>query len=460
MTSAGLPYTQNWSDNSDRVYEYNLSTREMIANDSISSSSDKPLPRIPAFVDSIHRGKRWLFYHLRLQKFEGYHFGTLCCAVVSGSVMVVNLTLTIWASRHYGVRDGLGTIREGSCSETKNIAMWIHLAINVLSTLLLGASNYTMQCLASPTREDINRAHRQNVWLDIGTPSIRNLLRISRFRISLWWLVAISSVPLHLMYNSAVFTTLSAQEYNVFSVTPNFLTGAPFDISEFNLGSEVISASWDSLEVIAQTLQDNKSSLQNLASEDCIATYAAGFVSSRANVLVVSSFDSNTSNSILTVWSSQINGASDTSPWFCLKEPCDTSSNVKNWNLEEQDVGSCLSETVEEHCQVQFSGAIMMLVIICNLCKMLVMGYISWKRPTEPLVTVGDAIASFLDQPDLTTIGNCLAGKERFERANPSGPIGCRSLGNWGQVTMRCNLKTSYWFRAVSMKRWTLLSIL
>ena len=431
----------------------------MIATDSISSSSDKPLPRIPAFVDSIHRGKRWLYYHPRLQKFEGYHFGTLCCAVVSGSVMVVNLTLTIWASRHYGVRDGMGTIREGSCSETKNLAMWIHLAINVLSTLLLGASNYTMQCLASPTREDINRAHRQNVWLDIGTPSIRNLLRISRSRISLWWLVAISSVPLHLMYNSAVFTTLSAQEYNVFSVSANFLTGAPFNISEINLGSEVISASLDSLEVIAQTLQDNTGSLQKLTTEDCIGIYVAGFVSSRANLLVVSSFNLNASNSILQVWSSQINGASDTSPWLCLNEPCDP-SNEGFWNLKETDVGFCLSETVEEHCQVQFSGAIMVLVIVCNLCKMLVMGYISWKRPTEPLVTVGDAIASFLDQPDLTTIGNCLAGKGRFERANPSGPIGGRSLGNWGQVTMRCNLKTSYWFRAVSMKRWTLLSIL
>lgn len=376
--------------------------------------------------------------------------------------MVVNLTLTIWASRHYGVQDGLGTIREGSCSETKNLAMWIHLGINVLSTLLLGASNYTMQCLASPTREDINRAHGQSVWLDIGTPSIRNLLRISRSRISLWWLVAISSVPLHLMYNSAVFTTLSAQEYNVFSVTPNFLTGAPFNISNINLGSELISASLDSLEIIAHTLQDKKSSLQNLASEDCIGTYAAGFVSSRANVLVVSSFNSNASNSIQSVWSSQINGASDTSPWFCLNEPCNSNntSNVATQGLQETDVDFCLSETVEEHCRVQFSGAIMALVIVCNLCKMLVMGYISWKRPTEPLVTVGDAVASFLDQPDLTTIGNCLAGKERFERANPSGPIGGRSLGNWGQVTMRCNFEASYWFRAVSMKRWTLLSIL
>lgn len=374
--------------------------------------------------------------------------------------MVVNLTLSIWASMHYGVQDGLSTIQEGSCGETKNLAIWIHLIINVLSTLLLGASNYTMQCLSSPTREEINRAHRQNVWLDIGTPSIRNLLRISRIRISLWWLVAISSVPLHLMYNSAVFTTLSAQEYNVFSVTPNFLTGASFNISNIDLDSEMIRGSLGLLETIAQGLQDKKSSLQNLESEDCIGTYGAKFVSSRANVLVVSPATSDTSNSILWVWPSQINGASKSSPWFCLVEPCDTTASTANPMLKETDIDFCLSETVEERCQVQFSGAVMMLVIICNLCKMLVMGYISWKRPAEPLVTVGDAVASFLDQPDTTTLGNCLAGRENFLQASSPGPDDDRNFENWGQVTIRCSPRTSYWFRAVSMKRWALLFIL
>lgn len=351
-----------------RSIRTNPSTGKMIGADSTSSSTDKPLTRIPAFVDSIQRGMRWLYYRPEMQKIEGYHFGTLCCAVASGSIMVVNLTLSIWASMHYGVQDGLSTIREGSCGETKNLVIWIHLCINVLSTLLLGASNYIMQCLSSPTREEINRAHRQNVWLDIGTPSIRNLLRISRSRISLWWLVAIFSVPLHLLYNSAVFTTLSAREYNVFSVTPSFLTGAPFNIDNINLDSEMISGSFESLETTAKTLRDNKSSLQMLESEYCIGTYAAGFVSSRANVLVVSSFNSNESNSVRWVWSSQINGASTNSPWFCLVEPC-----AATRMLEESDVGFCLSETVEEHCQVQFSGAIMVLVIVCNLCKMLVM---------------------------------------------------------------------------------------
>ena len=45
------------------------------------------------------------------------------------------------------------------------------------------------------------------------------------------------------------------------------------------------------------------------------------------------------------------------------------------------------------------------------------MGYVAWKRPREPLVTPGDAVASFLDRPDLTTKGNCLSGSRRFKTA-------------------------------------------
>ena len=445
----------------------------------LPTSTNKPLPRYPISLDPIRRCTKWLYYHPRIQKVQGYHFGILCCAVASAVVMVINLTLTVWASKHYGLQEGLGTILDGKCSETKKLAMWIHLGINVLSTLLLGASNYTMQCLSSPTREDINRAHSQNLWLNIGTPSIRNLLRISRSRMVLWWLVAISSVPLHLMYNSAVFTTLSTREYNAFLVQRDFLTGAPFDISHFSRFSPRIgvndtnrvSGSLNQVEKIAHTLQDDQRSLQKLANRDCIRTYAAEFVSSHANVLLVPSnleprlFGN---SSISDVWWSQSEGATSVSPWFCGGGSCDANSIAEEatWEFCGYENGGCLrieyclSQTVEEHCKLQFSRAIMMVVIVCNLCKMIIMGYVAWKRPLEPLVTVGDAIASFLDEPDLTTMGSCLSGKDQFEETSSSAQAGGRALRNWGQGIMRCDLGASYWFRAVSIRRWTLFVIL
>ena len=263
----------------------------------LPTSTNKPLPRYPTSFDRIRRCTKWLYYHPSIQTVQGYHFGIQFCAVASAVVLVMNLTLTIWASKRYGLEEGLGTLLDGKCSETKKFAMWTHVGINVLSTLLLGASNYTMQCLSSPTREDINRAHSQNLWLNIGTPSIRDLLGISRSRMVLWWLVAISSIPLHLLYNSAVFTTLSTREYNAIIVQRDFHTGAPFDISHFSMFSprigvndtKRVSGSLNQVEKIAHTLQDDQRSLQKLANRDCIRTYAAEFVSSHANVLVVSS---------------------------------------------------------------------------------------------------------------------------------------------------------------------------
>lgn len=47
----------------------------------------------------------------------------------------------------------------------------------------------------------------------------------------LWWLLALSSIPLHLLYNSTVFSTLSTQEYNVFLVSDDYTQGAPFDVT-------------------------------------------------------------------------------------------------------------------------------------------------------------------------------------------------------------------------------------
>ena len=160
-----------------------------------------------------------------LSKTEGYHFGVTWCAISSAVVFLINLLVTIWASSHYGTHGGFGTIQNGNCNKTKKLATWLHLAINVLSTFLLGASNYTMQCLSSPTRKEIDKAHHQKVALDVGIPSIRNLRRIAPPRLILWLLIAVSSVPLHLLYNSAVFSTLSAREYTVFLVTEGFLKG-------------------------------------------------------------------------------------------------------------------------------------------------------------------------------------------------------------------------------------------
>jgi len=135
----------------------------------------------------------------RRKRYTGWRAGAVTCTCTAFAVLVTNTVLTVWATRSFPMQDGIGTLIDGSCSRVKTWGLWLHFAINALSTLLLGASNYCMQYLTSPTRQEIDKAHASRVWLDIGVQSVRNLRHISWTRILLWYLLGLSSVPLHLM---------------------------------------------------------------------------------------------------------------------------------------------------------------------------------------------------------------------------------------------------------------------
>lgn len=114
-------------------------------------------------------------------------------------VLLLNISVTAWAATAFGLSGGIGTINRDNCSTIKNTGRWLHIGINVVSSMLLGASNYYMQCLCSPTRQEVDTAHSQRMWLDIGIQSMRNLGKIKRTRMILWICLAATSIPLHLM---------------------------------------------------------------------------------------------------------------------------------------------------------------------------------------------------------------------------------------------------------------------
>lgn len=72
-----------------------------------------------------------------------------------------------------------------------------------------------------------------------------------------------------------------------------------------------------------------------------------------------------------------------------------------------------------------------------------------WKLKEPTLVTIGDAVASFLYDPDPTTAGICLSSKSSIQsnkwKLQPAKP--------W-------NPKRHFWFRAASIKRWLTCNIL
>jgi hypothetical protein len=124
-----------------------------------------------------------------------FTFVILACAV-----LVINTGFLAWAVCARGTTDGVGVLYEASCEATKRANIGVHLIINILSSALLGASNYCMQCLSAPTRSEVDKAHHIGKWLDIGIPSLRNVVSASfgtRKKVC-WWMLALSSLPLHL----------------------------------------------------------------------------------------------------------------------------------------------------------------------------------------------------------------------------------------------------------------------
>lgn len=400
-----------------------------------------------------------LWYH-RLKKPQGYRFGVLCCAVISAVVFIINLILTVCALLSSEIQNGLGTLQNGSCKTTGTLTFWIHLIINILSTFLLGASNYSMQCLSSPTRNEVDKAHDQGTWMDIGVPSLKNLQRLSTYRKLLWWLLAISSIPLHLLYNSAIFSSLGTRQFNIFLVSEDFLDGGAFDLSggpglhHPNLTDPSIVESYQ-----------KQTSLARLENKACVETYSATTISSYSDLLLVCDYLSPDDNSLISFDSSQrsplvsdghYNGVFCSMSTFDVCTPSNIKVNPENWIIDVNPeqlpknptaIQYCLGHPVEERCKLQFSLAILIVVIVCNLMETICMCVIVRKRDPEPLVTLGDAIASFLDRPDVTTEGNCIVGKTRFESRRYYDLLASR----WDP---------RHWFQAASSRRWLVCTIL
>lgn len=185
---------------------------------------------------SIQRATTWR------TRFSGWRGGALVCIAIVSLVLLLNVVLAIITATAWATKEGVSTAYMGDCAVASRTTTALHLLINLLSSLLLGASNYCMQRLVAPTRKEIDEAHAKKKWLDIGVPSVRNLASISRGRLAIWVLLGVSSVPLHFVYgttlsnndahglmvafryNSVVFETIAANQVKFLAVTPEFFT--------------------------------------------------------------------------------------------------------------------------------------------------------------------------------------------------------------------------------------------
>ncbi|MDI1492690.1 MAG: hypothetical protein OHK93_004472 [Ramalina farinacea] len=330
---------------------------------------------------------------------DGYHVGVLCCTTTAAVVLLINVILCAVASAKHEIAGGFGTLFEGDCDKVKRVNLWLHLLINILSTLLLGASNYTMQCVSAPTRTDIDKAHRNHSWMDIGIPSVRNLGRISWPRKILWCCLILSSVPLHLIYNSVIFSSTSIASSNAFIVTSDFLSGAPYTSPDPDhpVDADLLGR----LQGFRDWAKVNNSSRVSLTSKDCINTYGkSDLVSEWGDSLAILERQS-TGNSFVAVSGAPEIRGRKFARIFCGYTALICKGNNLTYyeNLISQPISSCVGTKVNQHCQVRFSVGLMIGVIICNVIKLICMCLVVWKADPRLLVTLGDALVSFLENP-------------------------------------------------------------
>ncbi|KAL1629800.1 hypothetical protein SLS56_005196 [Neofusicoccum ribis] len=412
---------------------------------------------------------------------QGWRFGATFSATGAACVLLVNFTVAIWAYFKAGKRSD-GYIYEGNCGKVDRVSTGVHLLINVLSTLLLGSSNYIQQCLSAPTRREVDLAHLKGIWLEIGQPSLRNLRFVPRWKLLMWILLALSSLPLHLFYNSTFYSSLAHNDYDYYFASGKFFEGAAFNTSEFpSPGTERYNnyncyGEGNYTSCFPATYQTDPNSMQEdalrfdrLENEDCIRAYAQDFLAARRNlVLVVDDLD-NTTSSLYSLRQYQVVPVGYGTPtpdpyyWICSNPSwywkadypvCSNAlgsieAHASNWTVYGYRIRYCQSESVDPKCRLNFNLPVLVIVIVFNAIKVVCICFVARRMRDQPMITLGDAVASFLRSPDAATKGMCLATRAHFQRSS-KGP-------DWSQAIespMTYKPQKMRWMRTASIRHW------
>jgi hypothetical protein len=123
------------------------------------------------------------------------------------------------------------------------------------------------------------------------------------------------------------------------------------------------------------------------------------------------------------------------------------SSSGGGWKVD-----YCLAEKVRQFCKLQYSFPLTMVVITFNLVKSAILCYMWFGMREAPILTIGDAIASFLRRPDPHTKGGCLLLHREVESMLWYLPTSIKKYPL--HKPRRYFGKRKRWGSAVSTRRW------
>ncbi|KAI1734061.1 hypothetical protein F4680DRAFT_471437 [Xylaria scruposa] len=436
------------------------------------------------------------------------------------AIFATNLLILTYVQSKYPSKDGVGLLYAGDCDTVKNANRWLHLLINILSTGMLSASSFCIQLQASPTRADIDKMHKLNKWLDIGAPSLKNLRYIDRWRLVSCIILALSSLPIHLIFNSAVFQSLASNDYTVAVVKDSFTSGADWYLStaarnrQGDPGWDNSDPGWDGsfwVNPIKPPSQGYQSIIENMQKDvmnglyelknvsDCYALYDDYWAITQGNVVVVAKNQTGVNDSLLlytfvvprydnyakNLWAAA-NGTGQTVSFSSSPPPITTIF----LGPPQYEASYCLVQHAtdsKDRCRLEYSTHILTAVCTLNFVKLLalVLVYTSRKkaerrrkikseewgamvaaeehilaRKEAVLSTLGDAISSFIQDPDENTKNMCLATKYDFLRKGKFPKKWTKEKSDPGTHPREWKMSPKRWFSAATWTQWASFIIL
>ncbi|KAF2036757.1 hypothetical protein EK21DRAFT_52086 [Setomelanomma holmii] len=345
----------------------------------------------------------------------GWRAGLIRSFLLSLIALIVNVSVYSWLFSAFSAEAGTASIMRSSCGRVRGANTGIHAALNILSTLILGASTYAMQGMTAPTRQEVDKAHGQGKWVEIGTQSARNLFYVRRRNAWIWLILGLTSLPFHLFFNARVV----ANE-------------ASFDVRD---NSTIIDLLQD------VTNSSNLTDYVRMDAWECMQNYSSGFLREYGDVVAVSTQLDAKPPILYTrfpqsyISSDREHTNQDPYHWIChdfLTTNSTTQNNDavrcsielaqerfdsgRNWTLYGNTVSYCLARRIPDICELQFNQWLMLGVVVFGGIKTIVIAYLLIARPSHSLRTLGDAITSFLKDEDPTTKDMCLVSSKQIRK--------------------------------------------
>jgi hypothetical protein len=413
-------------------------------------SSDRSLSISKPNVETPSRFSR---LHARVGNLQGWRCSLFLFLSVSSLLLFLNVLFAIIGiGRHKLLSDGLGTFFTGSRKEVSSALAGLKLLVAIFSTLVFAAGTYTIQILLSPTRAELDRKHRSGKWMDIGVFSFRNFHNISPTR--KWRISAIATCVLLLQffYSGLLVPNLGVNDYYIFQVTPGFEIGQTWV-------ANTISDVQDSLSALQSLATDSK--LQTLSTKDCIAAYRGTYTTDRSHLLLVGGDADFSTGSFLGGAFSAVYEENKQDLWMCRQfsnstETCDAQivkfmANSSSWTPFGQQVDHCLSLENAATSSVSINIYVLSFVILFNFFLVGLMSIVLFeKHETDNLlITTGDAIATFMQDEDLTTRGICL-----YSRADVS-----KMAPHQERKPLVFQQANKHWYAGVGLTSWIMILI-